>query len=342
MDSKTMYEIKNLTHSYGKGPQTLDIDYLRINEGSVTGIVGPNGCGKSTLLKILAFLEPYTGGFLSFGGVDASGNMVGIRKNITYLLQNPYLLKRSVFENIAYGLRLRAETEDLNNRVHDSLERVGLSPSKFANRPWYQLSGGEVQRVALASRLVLQPKVLILDEPTANVDESSALLVKEAAVSAWKEWGTTVIVATHDLPWLTEVSTDIISLFRGKIVGHGTENLIHGPWIRENGNIVRTLSDGQKIYTVIKEGSELNTAVINPSDIALNPDLDECTSETNVLNGTVTNMSVERATGFVLISVQTANLMLKSRMPVEKMKEEGISPASQVTAVFYRKAVRWI
>jgi ABC-type cobalt transport system, ATPase component len=72
--------------------------------------------------------------------------------------------------------------------------------------------------VALAARLALHPKVLILDEPTANVDESSALLVKEAAVSAWKEWGTTVIVATHDLAWLTEVSTDIISLFRGKIV----------------------------------------------------------------------------------------------------------------------------
>lgn len=342
MDPKTIYEIKNLTHSYGNGPQTLDIDYLRINEGSVTGIVGPNGSGKSTLLKILAFLEPYVSGSFSFGGVDHAGDVVGVRKNITYLLQNPYLLKRSVFENIAYGLRLRGETENLNKRVHDSLERVGLSPSKFENRPWYRLSGGEVQRVALASRLVLQPKVLMLDEPTANVDESSALLVKEAAVSAWKEWGTTVIVATHDLPWLTEVSTDIISLFRGKIVGHGTENLIHGPWLRENGNITRTLSDGQKIYTIIKEGSELNTALINPSDIALNLDRDKYPSEANVLNGTVTNMSLERATGFVLISVQTADLVLKSRVPVEKMKEEGISPASEVTAVFSRKAVRWI
>jgi len=342
MDPKIIYEVKKLTHSYGKGPQTLDIDYLRINEGSVTGIVGPNGSGKSTLLKILAFLEPYAGGPLFFGGVDPSGGMVDIRKNVTYLLQNPYLLKRSVFENIAYGLRLRGETEDLNKRVHDSLARVGLSPSKFANRPWYRLSGGEVQRVALASRLVLQPKVLILDEPTANVDESSALLVKEATVSAWKEWGTTVIVATHDLPWLTEVSTDIISLFRGKIVGHGTENLIHGPWVRENGNIARTLSDGQKIYTVIKERSEMDTAVINPSDIALNLNLDEYPSEANVLKGTVTNMSVERATGFVLISVQTADLVLKSRMPVEKMKEEGISPSSEVTAVFSRKAVRGI
>ena len=265
MEPRTVYEIRDLTHRYGKGPQTLAIDYLRICEGSVTGIVGPNGSGKSTLLRILAFLEPYTGGSLSFESADTSGSVVEIRKNVTYLLQNSYLLKRSVFENIAYGLRLRNETDGLPERVNDSLERVGLSPKKFAQRPWYRLSGGEVQRVALAARLALHPKVLILDEPTANVDESSALLVKDAAVSAWKEWGTTVIVATHDLAWLTEVSTDIISLYRGRIVGHGTENLVHGPWVRENGNVVRKLADGQVIRALSSDTEEQSAAVINPS-----------------------------------------------------------------------------
>ena len=342
MDPRIIYEIKNLTHSYGKGPQTINIDYLRICEGSVTGIVGPNGSGKSTLLRVLAFLEPYTGGSLFFGGLDPSGKEVDIRKDVTYLLQNSYLLKRSVFENIAYGLRLRNETADLEERVHDSLERVGLSPSKFAQRPWYRLSGGEVQRVALAARLALHPKVLILDEPTANVDESSALLVKEAAVSAWKEWGTTVIVATHDLAWLTEVSTDIISLFRGKIVGHGTENLIHGPWIRENGSVVRTLTDGQKIHALIMEDAELHAAVVNPSDIELITDREIDSSRANRLRGTVTSMALERATGSALISVQTGDIILKSRMPVEKIKEVQISPASEVILSFSPEDVRWI
>lgn len=342
MDPKIIYEIKNLTHSYEKGSKTLDIDHLRIKEGSVTGIVGPNGSGKSTLLKVLALLEPYSGGSLSFGGLDPSGNEVGIRKNVTYLLQNSYLLKRSVFENIAYGLRLRNENVDLEERIHDSLGRVGLSPSKFAQRPWYRLSGGEVQRVALAARLALHPKVLILDEPTANVDESSALLVKTAALSAWKEWGTTVIVATHDLPWLTEVSTDIISLFRGKIVGHGTENLILGPWIRENENVVKTLSDGQRIHALIKGGTELHAAVVNPSDIKLHTDRKLTSSVANGLRGSVTSMSLERATGSTLISVQAGDILLKSRMPVEKTKELQISPASEVTLVFSPKDVRWI
>lgn len=342
MDPRIIYEIKNLTHSYGKGPQTINIDYLRICEGSVTGIVGPNGSGKSTLLRVLAFLEPYTGGSLFFGGLDPSGKEVDIRKDVTYLLQNSYLLKRSVFENIAYGMRLRNETADLEERVHDSLERVGLSPSKFAQRPWYRLSGGEVQRVALAARLALHPKVLILDEPTANVDESSALLVKEAAVSAWKEWGTTVIVATHDLAWLTEVSTDIISLFRGKIVGHGTENLIHGPWIRENGRVVRTLTDGQKIHALVKEEAELHAAVVNPSDIELITDREIDSSRANRLRGTVTSMALERATGSALISVQAGDIILKSRMPVEKIKEVQISPASEVILSFSPEDVRWI
>lgn len=342
MEPKTLYEIRDLTHSYGKGPQTLEIDYLRICEGSVTGLVGPNGSGKSTLLRILAFLEPYTGGTLSFQDTDISGNVVDIRKNVTYLLQNSYLLKRSVFENIAYGLRLRNETGGLIQRVHDSLERVGLSPKKFAQRPWYRLSGGEVQRVALAARLALHPKVLLLDEPTANVDESSALLVKDAAVSAWKEWGTTVIVATHDLAWLTEVSTDIISLYRGKIVGHGTENLIHGPWIMENGSVFRKLPDGQKIHALMTGAEEHNAVVVNPSDITLSLTDAETAHGMNMLSGTVTSITLERATGSALISVQTGDLVLKLRMSVEKMREDKISPASEVTLAFSPEKVRWI
>lgn len=341
MGSRIIYEIKNLTHSYGKGPQTLDIEYLRIAEGSVLGLVGPNGSGKSTLLKILAFLEPCTGGSLFFGGSDPAGKEVYVRKNVTYLLQNSYLLKRSVYDNIAYGLKLRGETDGIKDRVYDSLKRVGLSPAKFAQRPWYRLSGGEVQRVALASRLVLRPKVLILDEPTANVDESSALLVKDAALSAWKEWGTTVIVATHDLPWLAEVSTDTISLYRGRIVGHGTENLVHGPWIRENGSVVRVLSDGQKVHALLKNGSDLNAAVINPSDVLIISDESVASSGTNIIRGTVTSISLERATGSALVSVQAGDIVLKSRMSIEKMKETQISPAAEVMLFFSPADVRW-
>lgn len=215
---EALYDIKNLRHSYGGGPVTLDIPELSIKQGGVFGLIGPNGSGKSTLLKILAFLELRYDGELRFMGEPAKGRETELRRNVTYLLQNPYLLKRTVYDNIAYGLKLRGETGGLDERVNDSLARVGLAPKEFAPRMWYRLSGGEVQRAALASRLALRAKVLLLDEPTANVDERSAELVKSAVISAWKDFGTTVIAATHDRAWLNEISTDVIALNYGRIV----------------------------------------------------------------------------------------------------------------------------
>ena len=93
---------------------------------------------------------------------------------------------------------------------------VGLS-ADFARREWYQLSGGEARRVALASRLALRTRVLLLDEPTANVDEENAQLMAEAVLDAWKRWNTTPLIATHDLQWLDTVTQRRIFMRRGKI-----------------------------------------------------------------------------------------------------------------------------
>ena len=179
------------------------------------------------------------------------------------------------------------------------------------------------------------PKVLILDEPTANVDESSALLVKNAAVSAWKEWGTTVIVATMTSR-LTEVSTDIISLYRGRIVGHGTENLVHGPWIRRTEALSGNFRTDRR--SMLFHRAEMTTApVINPSDISVHRIPSGPVTEMNILKGTVTSMTLERATGCALISVQVGDIVLKSRMTVDKMKEDMISRLRSHTHIFAGK-----
>ncbi len=177
--SSLLYEIRDLKQRYGKGPLSLDIAELSIRSSGITGLVGPNGSGKSTLLKVLSFLITYQSGSIIFDGLPSEGREGAIRREVTYLLQDSYLLNRSVYENIAYGLKLRGDVPDIKERVRESLTQVGLDPEKFAQRPWYQLSGGEVQRVALAARLALRPRVLLLDEPTANVDEASAQLVME-------------------------------------------------------------------------------------------------------------------------------------------------------------------
>lgn len=332
-----IYDIKNLRHSYENGTTVLDIDSLQIPAGSVMGLAGPNGSGKSTLLKILAFLEPYSGSVI-FDGAESLGREKEIRRSVTYLLQDSYLLKRTVYENIAYGLKLRGTSDDINKICSDAMLKVGLNPKEFANRKWYELSGGEVQRAALASRLALRPKVLLLDEPTANVDEASAILVKEAAISAWKDWGTTVIVATHDLPWLCEAATDIVSLYRGHIVGSGTENILQGNWSVCGGTATLTLADGQKITAPCTE-SKMSAGAVNPSAVTLSKERPE-ENQTNTLAGTTTQMTLERGRGSVLISVEVCGMIIKARASLSETESMAICPAAKVWLSFGQDKIR--
>ena len=210
-----LYEIRSLTCSYGDDPVLL-VDRLDIPSDGPTAFIGHNGSGKSTLLKALAFLLKPASGTIRFLGCDTAGRESELRREATLLLQEPYLLRRSVFENIAYGLRARNDTRSLRDRIAEALGMVGLPPD-FAKREWFQLSGGESRRVALASRLVLRTKAILLDEPTANVDEENALLIADVVKNAWFKWGTVPIVASHDLQWLEGVCARTVSMRGGKI-----------------------------------------------------------------------------------------------------------------------------
>lgn len=336
-----IYSMRDLKHSYGTHA-TLDISALGIPRGGVVGLIGPNGSGKSTLLKILAFLESPTGGQLLFEGEDTKGRERGLRTEATLLLQEPYLLRRSVGENIAYGLKLRnIAREDIADRAGDSLRRVGLVPEKFIARPWFRLSGGEATRVALAARLALRPKVLLLDEPTANVDESSAALIKEAVWHAWHDWGTTIAVATHDLIWLHEVATQIVSLYRGRVIGDGAENLIHGIW-RARGGRAELSVGGDVILACEEPNAEPACAILNPSRITVREEPAEPEPETNVLCGMLTQMSVERASGQILGMVDCAGLLLRARFPVETARGLNLYPGRQVYLSFPANALRFL
>ncbi|MCL1940937.1 MAG: energy-coupling factor ABC transporter ATP-binding protein [Synergistaceae bacterium] len=212
-----IYELENLRCSY-KDRLALDIPYLAIERGSSIGLVGRNGSGKSTLLRVLGFLQPYEGILKFCGNLNPNVNE---KRKATLLLQEPFLLRRSVFENVAYGLRIRrASHDEIRAGVQEALTNVGLEPEHFAHRPWYALSGGESQRVALASRLALKPEVLLLDEPTANIDEESSILINDVLMKV-KEKGTTVIIASHDITWLNELINSekdkVLTMRGGKI-----------------------------------------------------------------------------------------------------------------------------
>ncbi|WP_320005864.1 ABC transporter ATP-binding protein [Maridesulfovibrio sp.] len=210
-----LYRLENVVQRYN-GRLVLSLGDFRVSEGSIVGLAGHNGSGKSTLMRMLAFLESPDSGNLFYDGKKISEPELRLRREVTMLTQEPYLLKRSVGANVAYGLELRGE-KNISGKVCDSLTRVGLEPDKFMHRNWFELSGGEAQRVALAARLALQPRVLLLDEPTASLDIESTQLIHNAAVSAREEHGTTLVIVSHDHYWLEEVSDTILKLSAGRI-----------------------------------------------------------------------------------------------------------------------------
>ena len=203
--SANLYEASNIVQRYN-GREALNIQYLAIEEGEAVFLTGPNGCGKSTLLRLLAFLERPAAGELRYAG-GAEG-----RKEATLLLQDPYLLHMSVFNNVALGLKFRNQTGELRQVFERCMQAAGFDdPWNFADRGPRELSGGERQRVALASRLALRPRVLLLDEPTANVDAASARAIALAVRNSTAE-GMTVVCATHDPALLRAIDAREIKL----------------------------------------------------------------------------------------------------------------------------------
>ncbi|MFW6324050.1 MAG: ABC transporter ATP-binding protein [Desulfovibrionales bacterium] len=216
-----LYRLEDIRQVY-ENRTVLTLDHLTVPPGSIVGMTGPNGSGKSTLLRILAFLEPPVSGTIRFQGKDRSTADSPLRRKVTMLPQEPYLLKRSVFKNVAYGLKVR-NASSVRDKVYEALSMVGLNPGDFGPRPWYALSGGEAQRVALAARIALSPTVLLMDEPTASLDRESAGLIKEAAIAARARKKTTVIIVSHDLVWLEDVCDHIVALRDGQLVEDGPQ-----------------------------------------------------------------------------------------------------------------------
>jgi len=190
-----MYQLTNLRHTYGDRA-VLDIPSLEIRKGEILALVGPSGAGKSTLLRLLNFLESPTSGSIRYDGQTLNGaTPLALSRQVTTVFQRPVLKRASVRANIAYGLELRGLPAD--GRVDAMLEEVGLTG--LARQGAQTLSGGEMQRVALARALVIAPRVLLLDEPTANLDPYNVGLIEEIIRRQNKEHETTTVVVTHNV-----------------------------------------------------------------------------------------------------------------------------------------------
>jgi len=189
------YTLTNVKQRYGDRC-VVDVTSLRIHAGGILGIVGPSGAGKSTLLRLLNFLESPTEGQIDFRGTSIGADLpLSVRREITTVFQRPMLLRRSVAANVRVAQRIRGAASD-DDAVEQWLDRLGLSD--LSDAPVRTLSAGEAQRVALARALVVGPSVLLLDEPTGNLDPYNVGLIEEIIRSDNMVRGTTVVVVTHD------------------------------------------------------------------------------------------------------------------------------------------------
>lgn len=216
-----MIEFRGVDKEYPDGTLALSGVDLRIEPGEFVFLVGPSGAGKTTLIKLLIREEVASRGEIYFRDQEVTGlpanQLPHLRRDIGVVFQDYKLLPtRTVFENVALSLevvgRQRAEINELVPAVLklvDLLDKVGHFPD--------QLSGGEQQRVAIARALVHEPKVLIADEPTGDVDPAMTWSITQL-LKRINEWGTTVIVATHDVDVVNSMNKRVVSLERGRVV----------------------------------------------------------------------------------------------------------------------------
>lgn len=232
-----LYELHAIRQHHGER-LALDLPALQLWRGRLYTISGVNGAGKSTLLQLLALLRLPTSGNLYFAGAPVMpGDLLALRRRVTLLAQSPYLLRGSVADNVAYGLRVRGVGRaERQKRVAAALDEVGLDG--FASRCVTALSGGEQQRVALARALVLEPEVLLLDEPCAGLDRGCIGRI-EAVLRRRRAHGTTIILASHDPQQNDRLDGIRLHLVEGRLAG---ETAVYHPEVQEQASWLSALT----------------------------------------------------------------------------------------------------
>ena len=292
-----VYELKDVQFRFD-GNLVLDIDYCSIERGRSVAIVGPNGSGKTTLLNMLAFLSKPARGYIKYLQVSVNDRNRGdFRRRVGYVQQNPYLFNMPVFENVELGLKLRGTAKKVRRRrALDILAQLGLE--NLAGRRAHELSGGEIQKVALARALVLEPEVLILDEPFTYLDKSSSFEFENFLTLARNGREQTVIFSLHDHIRAQVLADEVCSIIDGKLIRESSINLFHGRFSAETG----CFDTGRMNIRLPGAGNSCRMIAVEPSQIVLSrAELDS--SMRNSFPGRVTSMHSQGSNVHVTVDV---------------------------------------
>lgn len=351
---------KGIRRTFPKSDFSLDVPEITIAAGTVLALLGPSGSGKSTLLTILGLLDRPDAGVVLLDGVEAKMGDRDAHLAMAAVFQRPYLFKGSVSGNVEYGLIARGVPRtERGPRVAAALERVGLAG--YENRSALALSGGEAQRVSLARALVVEPRVLLVDEPLASLDPLLKRQVTHDFASILRDAGVTVVYVTHDQDEALVIADRVAIMNEGRIVAYGAADEVMGlptdDWTAaflgmeeaSRGTVVDS-TDG--LVTIAVRGVEIFVSgdaevgasavlAVRPEDVLLFEADSElpATTARNRLNATVVSVSHRGASNQVVLDAN--GLRLAASVSRTATAELGLTPGAQVLALFKATAVRW-
>jgi tungstate transport system ATP-binding protein len=298
----TIVELNTVTKLYGEITALNNIS-LEIPRNQIFTLIGPNGSGKTTLLKILALLEKPTKGTVTFNGeLVKAENTDKLRLNSTMVFQKTALFDTTVAKNVAYGLKLRGfSKKEIDEKIRNALKIVRLEG--YEKRRAKKLSGGEQQRVSLARAISLGTKLLLLDEPTANLDQKNVSIIEAAIAQILREKDNTIVLATHNMLQMKTLSENVALLLNGELVNFGKtdkiledneklagfariDNIFSGvSRLTGEGTAIIDVGDCLQIEAAIKKEGKISI-FIKPEDIILSKS-QFASSARNVLKGKI-------------------------------------------------------
>lgn len=343
-------ELRGISQVRSRTTILANID-LSIPEGSFFVLMGPTGCGKTTLIRVAGLIDRPTSGIMAYRGVPVpkSGSArLSVRRQVVTLFQRPVLFRGTVRSNIEWGLRIRGITGPYaETMVIEALEMVDLRG--FADRDASTLSGGELQRTALARALVIRPEVLLLDEPTSSIDPGLRRSMIRRIADLHSRTGITFVMATHDFTEALSLGTVGAVMRSGSVEQSGTmDELFNNPRNHFMASFVgfrnihpadfdgNTASVGS--LTVLHTGSRKGHGFLSvqPESIVISVESAR-TSERNRYKGTVT--SIIRAGATHEAEVDCSGIPFVSSLTRESIEELGIDRGKEVYLSFKASSV---